>query len=674
GAGRDGDGSERLRLQMTNFAPLASGGNVYQYPEARRFLWDDLSKVARAPLNVLLCACLRRSQAVVLAGMAIRWAEIDMRAALGLCIVFLSFIVTPAMSETRVALIVANADYAQAALRNPTVDAGLVEGALDALGFTVVVVANASLGAFDDAISDFALRAKGADLALFYFAGHGFAVTDRGVPRNYLMSTDADVTSSSERVLRSGGIPLDDVIAAISDQAKTTLVFIDACRNDPRISRAAGGRGRSAVAIDRTVGESVFVGLSTRLGDVALDGAPGKGSPFATAFATRIGAPGKRLDDVFTDIRLAVEAETKRFQRPDVGRYDLTVPVVLKPEVVAPTVTTIQVDPCRDAATHWSAIAARTEPILFEEHLRLFPSCAFATLARLSLDGARHSASAAARPQFPASPTDSVHEFPAAPTASVPQSTMRPVPDAPETECDRLAALRFDPERLPSVEGVDEIEIDLEKALPECQQAVAAYPNSFRLAFQLGFVLERKRDHSEATKWYEKAIALGSTTAMVGISHAYRTGNGFEKDEKKALEWLQKSADSGNGIAMFGLGHMYQEGEDVPQDYGKAREWFAAALEAGLDVAIVGIAQMHDKGQGVPRDADEAARLTLDALRMGTPLLLEMVKRELPRFSDDFRKAFQTRLRSAGVFDGAIDGVAGSDTLAAIDAVADVKQ
>ena len=198
---------------------------------------------------------------------------------------------SPVLADTRLALVVANSRYDAAPLSNPVVDAGLVEKALADVGFDVTLVEDATLGQFDSALADFAMRAKGADLALFYYAGHGFAVSDRGSLRNYLMSVDADVTSTSERVLRAGGMPLDDVIHAISEQARTTLVFIDACRNDPRVSRALGTSGRSAVPIDNTIGESIFVGLSTRSGDVAQDGAPGDGSPFARAFAAKIGMP-----------------------------------------------------------------------------------------------------------------------------------------------------------------------------------------------------------------------------------------------------------------------------------------------------------------------------------------------------------------------------------------------
>jgi len=208
---------------------------------------------------------------------------------------FATLFSTTALADKRVALIVANGAYKGAALENPSVDAGLVATSLMNIGFSVRVVRDADLAGFDAALSSFGEEAKGADIALFYFAGHGFAVNDGLKPESVLMSTSADVTASSERVLRSGGIPLDDIVRGLAGEAGATLIFIDACRNDPRVSRALGGAGRGLSRLDPIKSRSLLIGLSTRLGDTAEDGEAGKGSPFARAFAAHIQTKGVRM-------------------------------------------------------------------------------------------------------------------------------------------------------------------------------------------------------------------------------------------------------------------------------------------------------------------------------------------------------------------------------------------
>lgn len=162
-----------------------------------------------------------------------------------------------------------------------------------------------------------------------YYSGHGFEINDGKGYRNYLLATSADLTSSA-RALRKQGIPLDEIIDQLS-LTKATLIFVDACRTDPRNKRADSGRGFTS--IDRTNHGGVFVGLSTRPGTIADDGEPGKGSPFARAFARHIVEPATRGDDAFTAIRQDVEKETERRQRPDVGLYELDAPVVLQADV-----------------------------------------------------------------------------------------------------------------------------------------------------------------------------------------------------------------------------------------------------------------------------------------------------------------------------------------------------
>jgi Caspase domain len=132
------------------------------------------------------------------------------------------------------------------------------------------------------------------------------------------MSTSVDVAAGSECVLPAGGIPLDDIVGSLAGEAKATLIFVDACRNDPRISRAMGAKGRGFRPLDPVRGGRLFIGLSTRFGDTADDGVAGRGSPFARAFSANIQTPGIRIDDAFRRLRDAVGSETgdKQLPRP----------------------------------------------------------------------------------------------------------------------------------------------------------------------------------------------------------------------------------------------------------------------------------------------------------------------------------------------------------------------
>ena len=222
----------------------------------------------------------------------------------------------------RVALIVANAAYSAAPLTNPPIDAGIVAGSLEKIGFSVTVKKDLDLDGFEQAISEFAETTRGAEIALFYFAGHGFSVADGGHQENLLMATSANFSAKTALALEGGGEPLDHVEETIIGRARATLIFIDACRNIPALaSRGFGSRGFTPLNASNL--EGAYVVLSTRVGQTAEDGAGGQGSPFARAFASVLPTPGLRIEDAYSRMREQVRKETSGGQVPDSVRSDL---------------------------------------------------------------------------------------------------------------------------------------------------------------------------------------------------------------------------------------------------------------------------------------------------------------------------------------------------------------
>ncbi len=222
----------------------------------------------------------------------------------------------------RVALIVANHAYPVAPLANPPVDAEMIKASLEKVGFSVVVKNDLDLDGFEQAITDFAETSKGADVALFYFAGHGFSIAARGRQQNLLMSTSANFSAKTAIALEGGGEPLEHVEETIIGHARATLIFIDACRNVPVLaSRGVGSRGFAP--INSSNFEGAYVVLSTRQGKTAEDGPGGQGSPFARAFASVLPTPGLRIEDAYARIREKVRADTHGEQVPDTIRSDL---------------------------------------------------------------------------------------------------------------------------------------------------------------------------------------------------------------------------------------------------------------------------------------------------------------------------------------------------------------
>src|ERR1700681_945972 len=104
----------------------------------------------------------------------------------------------PAHADRRLALVVGNSDYLNVPpLANPVNDAGLMVDTLRALGFAIVGGVphlNLDESKFRQVVGDFGAQLQGADVGLFYYAGHGVQV--RGA--NYLVPVGANPTKEAD--------------------------------------------------------------------------------------------------------------------------------------------------------------------------------------------------------------------------------------------------------------------------------------------------------------------------------------------------------------------------------------------------------------------------------------------------------------------------------------------
>src|SRR5262249_38154711 len=98
----------------------------------------------------------------------------------------------------RVALVIGEASYEHVSpLRNPANDASMIADTLRKDGFVVVngdALLNLNKAEFEKAVLDFGSLLKGADVALFYYAGHGIQVDGE----NYLVPIDANLTTIAD--------------------------------------------------------------------------------------------------------------------------------------------------------------------------------------------------------------------------------------------------------------------------------------------------------------------------------------------------------------------------------------------------------------------------------------------------------------------------------------------
>lgn len=294
-------------------------------------------------------------------------------AGLLLCLLLAVFWIGNASAAARVALLIGNKDYAhQTTLSTPLNDIALMETTLKAQGFTVVTAPNLDKRNMDRAIQKFVTDSSAADVAFFYYAGHGQQPLKGG--RNFLLSVDARITSDDD--LETEAVSADHIVRRLEDAsrpARLRLVVLDACRNNPKGWRTRDQRGLAPI---QTGDQYTLVGFSTNDRAPALDSVDNSPySPYAKALSQWLGrSADMSVRRIFDRTAEEVRQMTRDKQQPRTSG-DLPVDTLLGGG---------SADGGQEADA-WSLAQKRGSLAAVEAFLKEFPSGRFAPQARVML-------------------------------------------------------------------------------------------------------------------------------------------------------------------------------------------------------------------------------------------------------------------------------------------------
>ena len=267
-----------------------------------------------------------------------------------LCAILLTAICASARAQStpdsgvRVALVIGNGAYRSIErLANPANDAVAIAARLEALGFELVgdgPQMDLDRAGFERALESFRKKIHRADVALFFYAGHGVQVAGVNwlVPVTAAPRIEADIARQM--------INANDVLALMKGaRAKLNVVILDACRDDPfaaaadsppapaqtptpipvakptpppakppaKAKPATRGTGGGLGRMDAP--DNTLIAYATQPGNVALDGSGGN-SPYSKALAEAIGLPGLEIRRVFNEVGVRVRRATNGEQQP----------------------------------------------------------------------------------------------------------------------------------------------------------------------------------------------------------------------------------------------------------------------------------------------------------------------------------------------------------------------
>jgi TPR repeat protein len=516
-------------------------------------------------------------------------------------------------NQHRVALVIGNAAYVRVErLANSANDAKLIADTLRHLGFTVIggdAQRDLDKAHFEQLVQEFGHQIQGADVALFYYAGHGVQVQGK----NWLLPVDANPT----RVQDVDFQMIDaDLVLKQMDGAGTRLniVILDACRNNP--FAGLGTRGVAGGLAEMRAPEGTLISFATQPGNVAADGS-GPDGPFATALANAMHQPGLDIFRLFNDVGLKVKRDTQGAQQPWVSSSPIDGDFFFTPVEAAsdaPVTTALETPSLQEQAGSAGATSAVPLP----------------SLRSLADQGQ------------PEAQTDLGLRL--AKGIGTPKDYGAAVPLLQHAAAQGYARAQYYTgvmyERGYGVTRDYGVALDWYRRAAEQNYA----PAQVAVARFYGVGITVPRDPAERNKWLLRAAALGSPLAQITLGNIYRRGDGVPVDMATAAQWYQRAAKHDfamaevqlalmyqhgagvpqdlaaalgllrqaaakhNAIAQNAIGTFYEHGWAVPPDFVQARDWYQLAAAQGNPAAEFNLGRLYATGHGVQRDRAEARK------------------------------------------------------------------
>lgn len=278
----------------------------------------------------------------------------------------------------RVALVVGNSSYKSVErLANAANDARLMATTLKEAGFTIIgdgPQLDLDKPRFERAVQAFGRALQGADVALFYYSGHGLQVD--GV--NWLVPVDASPTGPRDLDFQMVDASL--VLRQMEHAGtKLNMVLLDACRNNPFAIR--GVRGSQPGLAEMRAPEGTLISYATQPGNVASDGSSSN-SPYTAALAAAMHRPGADVFQVFNQVGLSVKQVTGGQQQPWLASSPIAGNFFFfnGPVTIVPPAAAVDAE-----AVYWQSIASSRSSADFQTYLSRFPRGTFVELAQRRL-------------------------------------------------------------------------------------------------------------------------------------------------------------------------------------------------------------------------------------------------------------------------------------------------
>ncbi|QTA82515.1 Caspase domain-containing protein [Desulfonema limicola] len=219
-------------------------------------------------------------------------------------------LVSEIKKQRRTAIVIGNANYKKAPLKNPLNDAQDIAKILKETGFSVILKLDVSQEQMEDSIREFGRQLIQGGIGLFYYAGHGVQVDGK----NYLIPIGADIAIKNQKDVRYKAVDLNQILDEMNYAGNGfNIAILDACRDNP-LPRSF--RSTASAGLARVDGpKGTLITFATSPGSVAIDG-EGRNGIFTKHLLENMKIPGLPIEQIFKRVLQGVDQESNGEQTP----------------------------------------------------------------------------------------------------------------------------------------------------------------------------------------------------------------------------------------------------------------------------------------------------------------------------------------------------------------------
>lgn len=161
------------------------------------------------------------------------------------------------------------------------------------------------------------------------------------------------------------------------------------------------------------------------------------------------------------------------------------------------------------------------------------------------------------------------------------------------------------------INKIDEYEADIDTII-DCLMKHGSDPEVLNI---LGYIHETiKKDYEQAQKFYQQAISLNNTRAMLNLGYMHQKGIGVDQNKKEAKKYYQQAFMSGNTDGLNYLASMY-----YAKDKPRAIAMYERAIQSGNAHAMYNLARIYAGNVDLfgTRQPEKAIHLYQEAIKLG---------------------------------------------------------